>query len=70
MRIPVLACLLSLTGALAAQAGTAPAAPAKPAAVGEPVPDFEFPAFWNGDGRQKLSEFYGQPILVEFWGTR
>jgi len=40
------------------------------ARVGEPVPDFRFPDFIQGDGRQSLKEFYGSPVLVEFWGTR
>jgi len=40
------------------------------AAIGEVVPDFSLPALINGDGRQKMSEFYGSPVLFEFWGTR
>ncbi|GAB4152086.1 MAG: hypothetical protein Fur0037_20870 [Planctomycetota bacterium] len=42
---------------------------AQSAAVGDLVPDFTFPRFLNGDGRQKLSEFFGQPVLIEYWGT-
>jgi hypothetical protein len=41
----------------------------KAAKIGEVVPDFEFPMVWNGDGRRKLSEFRGQPVMIEFWGT-
>lgn len=37
--------------------------------VGEKVPDFAFPQFLNGDGRQSLSEFFGQPVLIDIWGT-
>ncbi len=37
-----------------------------------PLRDFTFPTFANGDGRQKLSEFHGQPLLVvtfaDVWG--
>src|SRR5262245_21739173 len=40
-----------------------------PAKVGEKVPDFEFPPFQNGDGRQSLSEFAGQPVLIVFWSA-
>jgi len=38
-----------------------------PAQVGEKVPDFEFPPFQNGDGRQQLADFAGQPVLIVFW---
>lgn len=37
--------------------------------VGEKVADCTFPTFLNGDGRQSLSEFFGQPVLIEVWGT-
>jgi thiol-disulfide isomerase/thioredoxin len=37
--------------------------------VGEKVPDVAFPAFVNGDGRQKLSDFFGQPVVIDMWGT-
>ena len=40
------------------------------AAVGEQVPDLTFPDFLNGDGRQKLSDFFGQPIVIDRWGRR
>ena len=39
------------------------------ASVGQKVPDTTFPAFLNGDGRQKLSEFFGQPVMIDIWGT-
>ncbi|MFK7742267.1 MAG: hypothetical protein AB8H80_18280 [Planctomycetota bacterium] len=45
-------------------------APPKPAAVGEAVPNASFPQFFNDDGRQQLSDFYGGPLLIEKWGTR
>ncbi len=41
----------------------------KTAAVGEAVPEFAFPKFLNGDGRQSIAEFYGQPVMIDFWGT-
>ncbi|MFT4840726.1 MAG: hypothetical protein ACI8UD_003427 [Planctomycetota bacterium] len=47
-----------------------PLAAQQRASVGEPVPDVTFPEFLNGDGRQKLSEFFGQPIVIDRWGTR
>ncbi len=38
------------------------------AAVGQVVPDYTFRAFFaGGDGRQKLSEFRGQPVLIVKW---
>lgn len=40
------------------------------ATIGEQVPEVSFPQFLNGDGRQKLSEFYGQPVILDRWGTR
>jgi hypothetical protein len=46
-----------------------PAFAQKVAQVGEPVSEFSFPQFLNGDGRQALSEFYGQPVVIDFWGT-
>jgi hypothetical protein len=49
-----------LTGAVSAQ---------DRAAVGQQVPDFTFAKLRNGDGRQKLSEFRGQVVMLEFWGT-
>lgn len=44
------------------------AAPQDPK-VGAKVADVTFPQLLNGDGRQKLSEFYGQPIVIDIWGT-
>lgn len=38
--------------------------------VGAKVPDHDFQGFHEGDGRTKLSEFIGSPVLVEWWGTR
>lgn len=38
-------------------------------AVGDKVADCTFPTFLNGDGRQTLAEFFGQPVLIEQWGT-
>lgn len=42
---------------------------AQNAAVGDKVPDCKFPTFLNGDGRQSLSEFFGQPVMIDVWGT-
>lgn len=47
----------------------APLAAQKVASVGEALPEFAFPKFLNGDGRQSISEFYGQPVMIDFWGT-
>ena len=33
------------------------------------VADCTFPQFLNGDGRQQLSDFYGQPVVIDRWGT-
>jgi hypothetical protein len=49
----------------------ASSASAQGIAVGEKVADFEFRSIvLNGDGRTRISEFLGQPVLIEFWGTR
>jgi len=52
-------------------AGLAPAGPGqepKKAALGQVVPDHVFREFLaGGDGRQKLSEFRGQPVLIVNW---
>ena len=39
------------------------------AKVGDKVPGFSFARFLNGDGRQQLGDFYGQPIAIDFWGV-
>lgn len=46
-----------------------PLAAQQRANVGQPVPDATFPAFLNGDGRQNLADFYGQPVAIDQWGT-
>jgi hypothetical protein len=46
-----------------------PTASQQSAGVGQKVPEFSFPEFLNGDGRQSLCDFFGQPVLIEFWGT-
>ena len=38
------------------------------AEVGQKIPDVTFPAFLNGDGRQAMSEFFGQPVMIDIWG--
>lgn len=42
---------------------------AQGAAVGDLVPDFAFPKLLNGDGRQNIAEFFGSPVMLEYWGT-
>lgn len=37
-------------------------------AVGSKVGEAVFPAFLNGDGRQLLSDFHGQPVVIDQWG--
>jgi len=61
MKQPILLASLLLAFPVSAQ---------KAAAVGERVPDFTFPEFLNGDGRQSLKDFFGYPILVDYWGTK
>lgn len=39
------------------------------ATVGQKVGEATFPQFMNGDGRQNLADFYGQPIVIDEWGT-
>jgi hypothetical protein len=39
------------------------------AEVGQKIPDHTFPTFLNGDGRQAISEFFGQPVMIDIWGT-
>ena len=46
-----------------------PMAAQQRAAVGEKVPEMTFQQFLNGDGRQTLSEFFGQPVMIDIWGT-
>lgn len=38
-------------------------------AVGDKIADCTFPTLINGDGRQALAEFFGQPVFIEQWGT-
>jgi len=58
------------TAMVAAQLVAAlPLAAQQRANVGDKVPDVKFPDFQNSDGRQKLSDFYGQVVMVELWGT-
>ncbi len=54
---------------LAAAMVALPLAAQDRAAVGQKMPDTTFPTFLNGDGRQKLSEFFGQPVMIDIWGT-
>lgn len=36
--------------------------------VGDKVGNTTFPSFVNGDGRQSLADFYGQPVVIDCWG--
>lgn len=45
-----------------------PAVSQERAQVGSKLPDIAFPEFLNGDGRQKLSQFFGQPVVIIRWG--
>lgn len=45
-----------------------PAMAQQRANVGDKVPETTF-QFLNGDGRQNLSEFFGQPVMIDIWGT-
>jgi hypothetical protein len=38
-------------------------------AAGQPFPEFQFQAVLGGDGRTKLSEFRGQPVLISWYST-
>jgi hypothetical protein len=49
--------------------GALPLAAQTPTTSGKQVNDFSFPSFFYGDGRQKLSDFFGQPIMIEEWGV-
>lgn len=51
---------VAVLGLVAAQDGTK-------ASIGEQVPGFTFRELIGGDGRQKLSEFRGQPVLIVNW---
>ncbi len=46
-----------------------PATAQQRASVGQQVPEFSFGPFLNGDGRQNLSEFFGTPVMIDFWGV-
>jgi thiol-disulfide isomerase/thioredoxin len=46
-----------------------PLAAQQRAAVGDMVPDFSFGQMLRNDGRQRLSDFYGQPVVLDFWGV-
>jgi len=46
-----------------------PIAAQQRANVGDKIPDFTFPQFLNGDGRQSMKDFFGQPVMIDIWGT-
>ncbi len=58
MRILPLLAILALTSTVLSQGP----------AVGDKVADVTFPTLINGDGRQSLAEFYGQPVVIDQWG--
>lgn len=59
---------MRLASSLALLALCAPAQAQGPA-VGDKIADCTFPTLINGDGRQTLAEFFGQPVFIEQWGT-
>ena len=64
--LPLLALGVLLSTGLRAQ--DEPAAKLPKTAIGERLPDLAFRDFLaGGDGRQKLSEFRGQPVLIVNW---
>ena len=73
LAVPRLAALVAGAALLAtsparAQDANAAATPAPKAALGEVVPEHEFrPFLAGGDGRQQLSQFRGQPVLIVNW---
>lgn len=70
MRTSASLSLALVAGLLSAGAATAQnQVRSEPAQVGDKVAEFDFGPMLNGDGRTKLSEFRGQPILIDFWGT-
>ncbi len=67
-RVTLLASLLPVAAALPGSGARQEPSPAPKAALGEVVPDHTFrPFLAGGDGRQKLSEFRGQPVLIVNW---
>ena len=60
---------LFLTLPLSAQTEQKAQPEQKRASVGQKVVDAQFPQFINGDGRQNLADFFGQPIVIDEWGT-
>ena len=54
---------------LAAQLAAVPLAAQQRANVGDKVPEVQFAALLNSDGRQKLSDFYGSVVMIDKWGT-
>jgi hypothetical protein len=45
-----------------------PATAQSRAKVGDKMPDAKF-EFLNGDGRTRLADFFGQPVIIDNWGT-
>ena len=60
MKIPIVLALVPLLGTPVRE---------ERAVAGQPVPDFEFRTVLGGDGRKKLSEFRGQPVLIVWYST-
>lgn len=59
---------LGATALLLVAAGL-PAQDGQKVEVGGKLTQVELGPMYNGDGRTKLAEFVGQPVLFEFWGT-
>ncbi len=62
MRTPILlTCLFSMF--------PSPSVAQTSAGIGDPVPDFEFQDLIGHDGRTRLSELLGKPVLIAGWRT-
>ncbi len=61
----IIVVLLALTAAPQVVAQDATPAVVEPIVTG----DFTFPQFLNGDGRQSMKDFFGQPVMIDIWGT-
>jgi hypothetical protein len=55
----------AMTPLVAAGEDTAPAT----AAVGQLAPEIQVTDWINGDGRTSISDFRGEVVFLEFWGT-
>jgi len=70
MSIPVLVrnCTVLVMPVLGVVAGGG--SRAETVSVGQPMPDLRLQGVLGGDGRERLSEFRGQPVLIAHWGMK